>query len=151
MENMNARQRMEALAKHKGMTRRQFEVFLGLSESTIAHMYDTVSQRVVMIVATRMPEVSPLWLAYGEGRMLRSDQAMEEQKRLGLAEESEKRVRELSDEVARLRTELDDKTAQYTEEITRLRNRLEVSEMKAETYRQIIANLHIDLKQDDGQ
>lgn len=68
--------RINSIISHSGLSVRAFAIKCGLKQNTLSNQLNgnrELSLSTLMAIAKAFPEVSPDWLLYGDGEMLRNE------------------------------------------------------------------------------
>jgi len=67
---MSVKERIKIFLKHKNLSQTAFEKRCGLSNGYVNNIRKSISDNILQRVVLTFPELNPVWLRMGEGKML---------------------------------------------------------------------------------
>lgn len=70
---MSIKERFTKFIEHKGLSRRKFQEMIGVSNSYIQNISNSIGKEVLNNISIQFPELNTVWLLTGSGEMLLKD------------------------------------------------------------------------------
>lgn len=74
---MTVKERLVKYLKHKKVNIRQFQLMIGVSNSYVSNMRQSISPDKIISISNHFPDLNITWLITGEGQMLKLNEAID--------------------------------------------------------------------------
>lgn len=74
---MSVKERIKLFLEYKGMSQSAFEKRCGLSNGYVNNIRKSISDDILQKVVLTFPELNPVWLRMGEGKMLLKEEVVD--------------------------------------------------------------------------